>query len=346
MVLKKKMVTLTLAMALTGMGVAAPPALAGGNGPDVNGNETVQTSMLTTYSEMKNFLQKEASKQQQMDLEVIGQTTKGRDIHLVKYISNPENPTILYLTQQHGNEALTTEGALDYIRHLGSNSTPNQDLLNQVNILILPMLNADGAMGDVNYSLDDHVASGRHLTRYNADRIDLNRDHVEKVAPETKALHENVLQKYKIDYMIDMHHQGTQEDYDGRYSSASLLAPYHSDVDPMVLDQSKKLATVLYQGLEPLGWSHVFKYDAPTTRPSVASNAMALQYDIPVILFEMRGMADNSYEPYVLGQKSNGYITKQAFLAMQTTSAAIADGSILEANSDVYDQLPEQNYNY
>ena len=29
-----------------------------------------------------------------------------------------------------------------------------------VNILIVPMLNADGAMGDVDFSLDDYIANG------------------------------------------------------------------------------------------------------------------------------------------------------------------------------------------
>ena len=68
-----------------------------------------------------------------MELEVIGQTVKGRDIHLVKYISNPANPTILYLTQQHGNEQLTTEGALEFIKHLGTGKA--QGVLDGVNIL-------------------------------------------------------------------------------------------------------------------------------------------------------------------------------------------------------------------
>ena len=55
-----------------------------------------------------------------MTLEVIGETVKGRDIYIAKYISNPKNPTILFLTQQHGNEQLTTEGALEFIKHLGN----------------------------------------------------------------------------------------------------------------------------------------------------------------------------------------------------------------------------------
>ncbi|TKD70775.1 M14 family zinc carboxypeptidase [Pseudalkalibacillus hwajinpoensis] len=344
--MKKKILTLSLSAVIASLTIAGMPSFAAGNGPDVNGKETVQTAMLTTYEEMSSFLLKENEKQESMDLEVIGKTTKGRDIFLVKYITNPENPTILYLTQQHGNEALTTEGALDYIRHLGSNSKSNKELLQNVNILIVPMYNADGAMGDVDFELENYLASGRHLTRYNADKLDLNRDHVNKTASETKALHENVLAKYNIDYMIDFHHQGTQEEYDGKPTSGSLLTPQIKGVKQDVVEQSKRLATVLYQGLEAKGWSHVFKYDEPTENPNVASNAMALQYDIGVILFEMRGMADGNYEPYVLGQKSNGYLTKQAFLAIDSTANAIANRSINQADVSVYDNLPDQLYNY
>ncbi|MGM0902980.1 MAG: M14 family zinc carboxypeptidase [Bacillota bacterium] len=344
--MKKKLLTLSLSAAIATSGFAFTPVLAAGNGPDVNGNQNVQTSMLTTYEEMADFLQKQAANQEHMELEVIGQSVKGRDLFLAKYITNPDNPTILFLTQQHGNEAMTTEGALDYIRHLGANSKKTQEMLKNVNILIVPMLNVDGAMGDVNFSLDNYMASGRHLTRYNADRIDLNRDHVNKVAPETQALHENVLQKYKIDYMIDFHHQGTQEDYFGKLTTGALLTPQSPGVDPEVQLNSRKLASVLHQGVDSFGWAFILKFDEPTTNAAVASNAMALQYDIPVILFEMRGMADHSYEPYVLGQKSNGYIIKQAFHAMDATANAIADGSIKTADPGVYDNLPEQHYSY
>ncbi|RHW42861.1 carboxypeptidase [Neobacillus notoginsengisoli] len=345
--MKRKLLALSLSVAIASSGlIPAGQAFAIGNGPDVNGNETVQTARLTTYEEMADFLKKENQRQKHMKLEVIGQSVKGRDLFLAKYGTNPENPTILFLTQQHGNEALTTEGALEYIRHLGSNSKNIREMLEKVNILIVPMINVDGAMGDVNFSLDNYMASGRHLTRYNADRIDLNRDHVRKVAPETQALHKNVLQKYKIDYMIDFHHQGTQEDYFGKLTSGSVLAPYHPNVKPDVLLGSKKLASVLVESTNSKGWGFVLKYDEPSTNTAVASNAMALQYDISVILFEMRGMADHSYEPYVLGQKSNGYLIKQAFTAMDSTAKAVANGSIHSTDPAIYDNLPEQHYSY
>src|SRR6185312_1403520 len=198
----KKLACTAAASALC-LGLGLAPAQAVGNGPNYQGNETINTSILHTYDSMVEELQKQDAKQSALELEVIGQSVKGRDLFLAKYESDPANPTILFLTQQHGNEQLTTEGALEGIKHLGTGRM--KGVTDGVNILIVPMLNADGAMGDVDFSLDDYIASGgRNLTRYNALGIDLNRDHVTKIQPETKALHDNVMSAYSIDYMIDL----------------------------------------------------------------------------------------------------------------------------------------------
>lgn len=238
--LKKGVLTLSLAgaLALSAVPMNSTVVEAVGNGPGYGGNETINTSILKTYSEMADFLKKQDAKQANMELEVIGQSVKGRDLYVAKYISNPENPTILFLTQQHGNEQLTTEGALEFIKHLGTGKM--KGVTDNVNILIVPMLNADGAMGDVDFSLDDYVASGdRNLTRYNAVGVDLNRDHVDKIQPETKALHDNVMSKYDIDYMIDLHHQGANSERDGKLVSGSILYPTTPNADPDVVEGSK-----------------------------------------------------------------------------------------------------------
>lgn len=343
--MKKKILKISLSgmLAFGGLTATALPAAAVGNGPNYNGNESVQTSALTTYQELVDFLQTQDAKQEALELEVIGQTVKGRDIHLAKYISNEHNPTILFLTQQHGNEQLTTEGALEFIKHLGTGKT--KGVLDHVNILVLPMLNADGAMGDVNFSLDGYAADGdRHLTRYNADGIDINREHAksyEEMVPEARALHEKVFEVYDIDYMIDLHHQGTQSEVDGEYVSGSILYPTNENVDPEVLEGSKQLGSVVYNAIEPTGWGHIGKYKGGTGE-NIGRNGAAVRHDISTLLFEMRGMADHQYEPYVLGQKSNGYLIKQAIVALDASVRAIADGSIENADTSFWDTLPEQ----
>ncbi|MEC5425463.1 M14 family zinc carboxypeptidase [Virgibacillus sp. C22-A2] len=340
--MKKKLVTLTItgALVLGGTSIVSPTINAAGNGPNYGGNETVNTSILRTHDEMVNFLEKQEAKQNDMELEIIGQTVKGRDLHLVKYMKNPENPTILFLTQQHGNEALTTEGSLEFIKHLGTGKT--KGVLDNVNVLIVPMLNADGAMGDVDFSLEDYTASGdRNMTRYNALEVDLNRDHIDRIQPETKALHDNVLGAYDIDYMIDLHHQGTQSERDGDLVSGSILYPTTENVDPEVAYKSKQLGAVVFDEIDSKGWGHLGKYNGGSAE-TISRNGIAVEYGISTLLFEMRGMSDHFYESYVLGQKSNGYLIKQTVNTLDATVSAIADGSIESKDVSFWDTLSFQ----
>ncbi|GLB68466.1 M14 family zinc carboxypeptidase [Arthrobacter mangrovi] len=339
--MRKTLAAAALAGALVVTAGTAGPVAAVGEGPGYGGNETVNTSILHTYDQLVAELKTQDAKQERLDLEVIGQSVKGCDLYLAKYISNPDNPTILYLTQQHGNEQLTTEGALEFIKHLGTGK--NQGVLDGVNILVVPMLNPDGAMGDVDFSLEDYIASGgRHLTRNNANEVDLNRDHVAKVEPETRALHNNVMRKYGIDYMIDLHHQGAQSERDGRLVSGSILHPTTPNVDPAVLEGSKKLGAVVFDAIDPTGWGHLGKYVGGSAE-TISRNGIAVEYGISTLLFEMRGMSDHYREDYVLGQKSNGYLIKQTVTTLEATARAIADGSIADAETSFWDTLAEQN---
>ncbi|PLS17686.1 carboxypeptidase [Bacillus sp. M6-12] len=342
--LKKKVIAFSLSgiMAFGGLTGVSMPVSAVGEGPGP-GHGSIQTSILHTYDSMVDYLKTQDNKQDAMKLEVIGKTEKGRDIYLAKYISNPENPTILFLTQQHGNEQLTTEGALEFIKHLGTSKT--KGLLDKVNVLVIPMLNADGAMGDVNFPLDNYHADGdRHLTRYNANNVDLNREHDKETSEmeiEVKSLHENVFAKYNIDYMIDLHHQGSLSETDGELVSGSILYPTNANVKPEVLERSKKLGSVVYHSIENTGWGHIGKYVGGSEK-KIGRNGAAVRYGISTLLFEMRGMSDHYIESYALGQKSNGYLIKQTITTLDSTVRAIADGSIETADTGFWDTLPEQ----
>jgi murein tripeptide amidase MpaA len=344
--MKKKLMIGALSSVLVASGISytAPGISVLADGPDYKGKETIKNERLHSYEEMANMLQKLDQKSDALSLEVFGQSVKGRDLYLAKFGNNEDNPTVLYLTQQHGNETLTTEGALQFIKQLTSNSKEVNELLENVNILVVPRLNVDGAEGDVDFSLDDYVA-GTH-TRYNANGVDLNRDHVDRNQPETKALHENVLQEYMPDYMIDLHHQGAETtlgDTD-ELVSGSILYPTNEEVDPEVVEKSKQLGAVLYNTVESRGFGTLSKYIGGSAQ-TISRNGLAAEYGIATLLFEMRGMADHYREDYVLGQKSNGYLIKQAVISLEATAKAIADGSIEEVDTSFWDTLPESSYN-
>ena len=319
---------------------APTAALAVGNGPVWDGKGNITTAHLSTYDELVAFLKKQDARQNRMELTVIGQSVQGRDLYLASWISNPENPTILYLTQQHGNEQLTTEGAMEFIKHLGTGR--NRDVLDHVNILVVPMLNPDGAMGDVNFSLDDYVAKGdRHLTRYNANEVDLNRDHVDRTQPETQALHNNVLAKYDIDYMIDLHHQGADRAINDQWVSGSILYPTTPNADPALVEDAKRLGAVVYDAVDSTGWGLIGKYPGGSAE-TISRNGLTVEYGIATLLFEMRGMSDHNDPSRVLGARSSGYLVRQTVITMEETSRAIADGAIDTVDTSFWDTLPEQ----
>ncbi|MCE0486936.1 M14 family zinc carboxypeptidase [Ornithinimicrobium sediminis] len=327
---------------------AAPIALtpvagtAVGNGPEWDGKGNITTAHLSTYEDLASFLQKQDARQDAMDLTVIGQSVKGRDLYLASWVSDPDNPTILYLTQQHGNEQLTTEGAMEFIKHLGTGR--GQDVLDGVNILVVPMLNPDGAMGDVDFSLDNYIAHGdRHLTRFNAVGADLNRDHVNRLQPETAALHDNVLAAYDVDYMIDLHHQGAYSAIDDEWVSGSILYPTTANADPEVVERSKQLGAVVYDAVDSTGWGLLGKYNGGSAE-TISRNGLAVEYGIATLLFEMRGMADHYSPTAVLGARSSGYLIRQTVITLEATARAIADGSVDTVDTSFWDTLPTQYY--
>lgn len=330
--------------------LAAPLALSPvaavsvGNGPEYDGKGNITTAHLSTYEDLATFLQKQDARQEAMELDVIGQSVKGRDLYLASWVSDPDNPTILFLTQQHGNEQLTTEGAMEFIKHLGTGR--GSGVLDGVNILVVPMLNPDGAMGDVDFSLEDYVAHGdRHLTRYNAHEVDLNRDHVDRLEPETQALHDNVLGVYDIDYMIDLHHQGAYSAIGEEWVSGSILYPTTPNADPEVVQRSQQLGAVVYDAVDSTGWGLLGRYSGGSAE-TISRNGLAVEYGIATLLFEMRGMADHDYEPYALGARSSGYLVRQTVITLEATARAIADGSIEAADTSFWDTLPTQEWYY
>ncbi|MFB4163826.1 M14 family zinc carboxypeptidase [Alteribacillus sp. JSM 102045] len=321
--------------------VAGSVTEAVGEGPNP-GNGKVVNERLTSYKEMKTQLERYDSQSDLLEVDVFGQSVKGRDLHLVSFGENPDNPTVLFLTQQHGNEAMTTEGALEIAKKLSTNSQQVKDWAEEVNILIVPRLNVDGAEGDVNFDISHYVGGGQ-ATRYNANEVDLNRDHTTLEEPETKAFHEEVLQQYDIDYLIDFHHQGTQSAIEDEYVSGSILYPTNDNADEDVREMSKQLGSVVYDAVESKGYGLLGKYNGGTAN-TIARNGLAYEYDIATLLFEMRGMTDHEYEDYVLGQKSNGYLIQQAKTAMEAAITAIADGDIEEADTSFWDELQTQGY--
>jgi hypothetical protein len=125
---------------------------------------------------------------------VLGHSYESRPIY--KVVLGSGRRKILIWTQMHGNESTGTKAVLDFFRWIenpGNHQGLKDELLKRCTICVVPMLNPDGA---------------ERYTRLDSRGIDLNRDVLEKKAPESLLLQE-VLKAFDPHYCFNMHDQRT-----------------------------------------------------------------------------------------------------------------------------------------
>lgn len=146
---------------------------------------------LTTSAELKQYLEHLDTLHEFMVLEEIGTSVQGKPILLTKVAKNGVTAgnrlNVLLFAQQHGNEPSGKEGLLMLLRHLAENN--NHQLLDKLNLFIIPQLNPDG--GDMDQ-------------RRNANDVDLNRDHLLISSPEVQAV-QQLFKQYAHEVTVDIH---------------------------------------------------------------------------------------------------------------------------------------------
>lgn len=114
-------------------------------GPWISDNQNVSLSRLSSYDELvKRLHQIKKSSKSLIELEVIGQSNFGKNLYMAK-VGNPENVPVMIMTQQHGNEAMTTEAALKLLKELGTGSENAQGILDELYVLMIIRVNPEGA---------------------------------------------------------------------------------------------------------------------------------------------------------------------------------------------------------
>ena len=101
----------------------------------------------------------------------IGDSVNGVVINAFKLGAG--NKKILMWSQMHGNESTTTKALCDMFKFLGSKEPLAHTILKHCTLMIVPILNPDGATV---------------YTRENINKIDLNRDAKNLSQPESRAL--------------------------------------------------------------------------------------------------------------------------------------------------------------
>ncbi|MCM3723283.1 M14 family zinc carboxypeptidase [Solibacillus isronensis] len=159
-----------------------------------------------------------------------------------------------------------------------------------------------------------------------------------------------VFQEFQPDVYVDVHHRGfnTVSDEDNRsvpVQFAAVVAEPYTDpftgkqyeVDEDVLTLAKQVNALSALSLQK-GNSHfgaVQKYPN-VNLPGTALGAFALN-DSSIMLIEIKGQSQT------LGQKQSGMLKETVTQPLMAVFKGLADGSIYEVDTTVYDRIPESS---
>ncbi len=290
------------------------------NGPWVEESQRTSLERLHSYDELvKALRQIERQTKGRVSLETIGQSNEGRDVYLAKVGTG--STKMLYITQQHGDEPLGTEAALQLLQRLGNGGAGWDAILSKVTLLVVPRVNPDGSerFWRQNY---DPGCSGAFCTPGRG--FDVNRWHDPAVAPEANPVPEaaaiqQAYLRYQPEMVVDFHHQGSYVSGDGDLITTSIFWPSHPDAPADAVALSKQMCVVVYDTLTHYGFAEVSQY--PGTLPrGIARNSYGIR-GAGSVLVELRGG---------IGQKSAGMLIRTAYATMGALLEATAEGTVFD----------------
>jgi hypothetical protein len=193
------------------------------------------------------------------------------------------------------------------------------EILSNCTLHFIPMLNPDGAEA---------------VKRYNAQGIDINRDARRLSTPEGRALLKAV-ETIKPGFAFNLHnqHARTSVGRPPKPAAVSVLAPAPdpSNKETPGMRRAKLMCATFVEAVRGDIPGMISRYD-DTHEPRAFGDTIQAT-GAATMLVEAGGWTDADIEP----------LTRVHFEGMLTTLHAIATDKYLDADIDVYEQLPESN---
>ncbi|WP_100658120.1 M14 family zinc carboxypeptidase [Alteromonas flava] len=179
---------------------------------------------------------------------IIGHSYEGRPIHQLKIGHGALK--ILAWTQMHGDEPTASAAILDLLQHLVSGRVmPIEEFLTQFTLLVIPMLNPDGAARRI---------------RINAQGIDINRDALKLTSPEGRLLM-SVAKQFKPDVAFNLHDQNPyySAGRSRKPSTIAFLAPAYDEAKSInpVRARAMQLIAAIHAELKTTIPNQIARYD-------------------------------------------------------------------------------------
>ena len=258
-------------------------------------------AVTSTFAQVVNVVEALQQSTNLMHRETLLITAEGRDVPLLVLadppITSPSQarasgkPVIYIQGNIHGGEVEGKEAALIAMRDILYGD--KQHLLEKQILIFVPVYNADGndAMSE-NSRPSQELSPARAGVR-TAHGYDLNRDGMAVETEETRALYQNVLQRWDPDLLVDLHTtNGTWHGYSLTYAPAYATAgdPATSDYTSQIMLPAIRDAVKAKFNLD-FGWYGGFDYrDWPPTElrtyhhaPRYLTNNMGLRNRMAIL---------------------------------------------------------------
>ncbi len=257
-----------------------------------------------------------------MAMEDAGKSAEGRSI---KLLTLGKGKTKIFMwSQMHGDEPTATMGLMDALNYIAANqnSAEVKKILSETTLLIIPMLNPDGA---------------ERFQRRTSQGIDMNRDALRLQTPEAKIL-KGIRDKYNPEIGFNLHDQDPRYTVGktGKVATIALLAPAMNveKTDNAVRTRAKKIAAELVNIFKPFIDGHISRYDDSFEPRAFGDNIQ--KWGTSTALIESGGWANDP---------GKMFIRKLNCVALLSIFHSIATAQYEKANISDYENLQENTRN-
>jgi Zinc carboxypeptidase len=252
----------------------------------------------------------------------VGTSPEGRSINSLT-LGRGEKKIFMW-SQMHGDEPTATMGIFDMLSYIAHHRSTRevQTILSDTTVLIVPMLNPDGA---------------ERFQRRNAQGIDINRDASQLRTDEGKVL-KQVRDAFSPHFGLNLHDQEPRYTVGstGKVATIALLAPAidREKSENAVRIRAKKIASQLVDILTPYIKGHISRYDDSFEPRAFGDNIQ--KWGTSTVLIESGG-AKNDPEKM--------FIRRLNCVALLGFCYAVATDEYESADISRYEQLPDNTKN-
>lgn len=304
----------------------------------------------TSQEELIGYIKSLSRKNKNIHLKTIGKSTEGRDIPMLLFSKDSKNPRkdshkpLIWIQGQiHGNEPAAGESTLVLAQWLADGTLG--DVLEKVNVAIVPRVNPDGSY---------------YFKRYTANDMDANRDYLKVEYPEVQKIHQ-AIDDYEPEVILDVHEytvnpaplkkvgaNGSISSYDLLISSAKNLnipEPLRKASDELLLPnvfKTLKKEKLSYHDYYTLDTSNagVLTATEGSTEARIGRNALGLKNTM-TYLIETRGIniARTDFKRRVFAQAT----AQAAFIKTAADQARTVKKVVKQAEHEVVEKGRKAN---